>query len=165
MTSQTNIAGYRQNLVAETRTWVNNLESELKLGKRILGELTGNSTSRAGTAGGIRARRTTGRTAGRTGNAATSSREWITGLLRQHGEGLTAAQLKQMAITAGRNVYANYPNDVLSKMRAKREVTHRGNKYFLAGNIGGTGPVTRAGRARTTARGRKPMGRAMGAAG
>ncbi len=89
-----------------------------------------------------------------------SNPEWIWGLLRQHGEGLTTRQMKEYAANAGRQVHASFPFDSLQKMKQKREITKRGSgataKYFLNA---GTGVMSRQGEPQT-GRQKKDVGRA-----
>ncbi len=168
-TIQTGAIGYRQNLAQAAQASISNLETELQFHRNILSQIEGTGGgggNRAGTAGGVSARRTTTRAAGRpAGNVGgMTNREWIAALMQKHGEGLTPPQIKQFAIQAKRQVHASFPYDSIRTMLRNGQIREQGGTYWLK-TTAGTGTVARAGRARTTRARKQPVARAMAASG
>lgn len=98
------------------------------------------TSGKTGGAGGISKQRgDAGGNGGTGGEGQMSNPEWITQLLREYPKGLTAKRLREVTLEriqeftarTGRKPHASFPHDSLQKMRDKKLVSRRGEKYAL----------------------------------
>ncbi len=114
---------YRERAIEGLGNSIQMLEDEANYQRQMLNNL------RAGTAGGIRMQRgtSTGGAGGDGGGGGVVSNPvWITQLLGQYAKGLTAEEIREYAIEAGRKVHASYPHDSFTKLRASGLVRKMG---------------------------------------
>lgn len=97
------------------------------------------TSGKTGGAGGISKQRGDAGNGGTGGEGQMSNPEWITQLLRENQKGLTAKGIREVTLEriqeftarTGRKPHASFPHDSLGKMREKKLVSRRGEKYTL----------------------------------
>ncbi len=120
--------GYREPIIETIDNQVQNLDADRVSLMAARGNLT-QGMGRGGTAGGVRMQRgtSTGGAGGDGGGGGVVSNPvWITQLLGQYAKGLTAEEIREYAIEAGRKVHASYPHDSFTKLRASGLVRKMG---------------------------------------
>src|SRR6266550_5820573 len=136
---------YREQPILALGNSIRMLEEETTLQRGMLNNLTqGGTVGRAGTAGGVQAGRTTGEPGGANMAGGLSNPEWLRNVLSQHAEGLTAAQIREIAQQQGRQVHKSFPFDSFGKMRAKKEIKKTGHGVTATWRltaVGGTGKM------------------------
>ncbi len=158
---------FRRTAIEGLGTSIQMLEDEAAYQRQMLNNLTqGGTIGRRGNAGGFQVGRgSTGPAGGTNAEGGVSNPVWIGQLLRQHTEGLTAAQIREYAVQAGRTVHQSFPHDSFGKMRAQKLVRKTGSgtnaRYRLTQQ--GIERMARAGTANlpVTGRTKKGAGKAM----